>query len=147
MTPRFGWLIVWQGLLLAGVTLAAFALAMRWYGTEGHGLRHSVTIAFMTLAMAQVFHTFNARSRTKSAFTARLFTNRWLWGAVVICILLQVAAVTVPLLRSVLRTVPLGAADWGLIAGCSLVPVVVVEVVKLIQRWWVRTASGSAAAR
>ncbi len=141
MTPRFGWLIIWQGLLLAGVTLAAFALAMRWYGTEGQGLRHSVTIAFMTLAMAQVFHTFNARSRTKSAFTARLFTNRWLWGAVVICILLQVAAVTVPMLRSVLRTVPLGAADWGLIAGCSLVPVVVVEVVKLIQRWRVRTAS------
>ena len=39
MTPAFGWLIVWQGALLAGCTLAAFAVGMRWYGAEGEGLR------------------------------------------------------------------------------------------------------------
>jgi Ca2+-transporting ATPase len=134
MTTRFGWLIVWQGLLLSGCTLVAFALGMRWYGSEGEGLKHAVTIAFMTLALAQVFHAFNARSRRGSALTSRLFTNGWLWGATLICVLLQLAAVYVPVLRDVLHTVPLTPPDWGLIAAGSLTPVAVVELVKLVQR-------------
>ncbi len=134
MTPRFVGLIVWQGLLVAGVTLLAFFVGMRWYGTEGDGLRHAVTTAFMTLALAQVFHTFNARSQTRSVFTAGLFTNGWLWGAVLVCLLLQVAAVYVPLLQAVLDTVPLNAADWGVIAVCALAPVAIVELVKTLQR-------------
>jgi Ca2+-transporting ATPase len=134
MTLRFGWLIIWQGILLSGCTLTAFAVGMHWYGREGDGLRHAVTIAFMTLALTQTFHAFNARSRMRSALTSRMFTNPWLWGATLLCVLLQFAAVTVPLLRSVLHTVSPAAADWGLIAAGSLLPVVVVELVKLAQR-------------
>ena len=134
MTPSFVVLIVWQGLLLAGVTLLAFYIGMRWYGTEGVGLRHAVTIAFMTLTLTNVFHAFNARSRTRSAWTSRLFTNGWLWGAVLMCLLLQAAAVYVPFLQAVLNTVPLTATDWGVIAACSLTPIAVVELVKLVQR-------------
>ena len=63
-----------------------------------------------------------------------MFTNGWLWGAVLICLLLQVAAVYVPFLQAVLHTVPLTAADWGVIAACALTPVAVVEVVKVVQR-------------
>ncbi len=135
MTFRFGWLIVWQGLLLSGCTLATFAVGMSWYGSEGNGLRHAVTIAFMSLALAQTFHAFSARSRWHSAFTSRLFTNGWLWGATSVCVLLQVAAVYVPFLQNVLRTVPLTGADWALIAGGSLMPVAVVELVKLLELW------------
>jgi P-type Ca2+ transporter type 2C len=134
LNRAFAGLIVWQGLLLASVTLAAFALGMAWYGREGAGLRHALTIAFMTLALAQVFHAFNARSQMDSIFTGRLFTNRWLWGAVVLCILLQLAAVYVPFLQTVLRTVPLNLSDWGLVLGFSLLPVAVVELVKLTSR-------------
>jgi Ca2+-transporting ATPase len=135
--PLLG-LIAWQGVLLVGITLLAFFIGMRWYGTEGDGLRHAVTMAFMTLALVQVFHAFNARSQRRSAFTARLFTNGWLWGAVVLCLLLQVAAVYVPLLQTVLETVPLTPTDWQVIAACSLTPVAVVELVKVTQRYAVR---------
>ena len=134
LPPRFLGLIGWQGVLLAGVTLLVYFLGMRWYGAEGEGLRHAVTLAFMTLALAQVFHAFNVRSQRRSAFTARLFTNGWLWGAVAICLLLQLAAVYVPFLQTVLHTVPLTTADWGVIAACSLLPVAVVELVKVVQR-------------
>ena len=132
LTSRFVGLIVWQGLLLTGVTLLAFGVGMHWHGTEGEGLRRATTMAFMTLALAQVFHAFNARSQRRSAFTSRLFTNGWLWAAVAICLMLQVAAVYVPLLQKVLHTVPPTTSDWGVIAGCSLLPVVVVELIKLI---------------
>ncbi len=135
LTPGFIGLIVWQGLLLTGVTLFAFGIGMHWHGTEGDGLRAATTMAFMTLALAQVFHVFNARSQRRSAFTDRLFTNGWLWAAVAMCLLLQAAAVYVPLLQRVLHTAPPSLADWGVIAGCSLLPVAVVELVKLIQRF------------
>ena len=134
MTRQFVELITWQGLLLSGVTLLAFLAGMRWYGAEGTGLRRATTLAFMTLALAQLFHAFNARSQRRSAFTARLFTNGWLWAAVAASLLLQVAAVYVPVLQAILRTVPLTAADWGVVLACSLAPVGVVELVKLVQR-------------
>jgi len=135
LTPRFVGLIVWQGLLLAGVTLLAFGIGMQWHGTEGDGLRAATTMAFMTLALAQVFHAFDARSQRRSIFTSRLFTNGWLWAAVGVCIILQIAAVYVPLLQKVLQTVPPTMAEWGVILGCSLLPVLVVELVKVIQRF------------
>ncbi len=134
LTLRFVGLIVWQGVLLTGVTLFAFWIGMHWHGTEGDGLRQATTMAFMTLALAQVFHAFNARSQRRSAFTSRLFTNGWLWAATGICLLLQAAAVYVPLLQKVLHTVPPTLLDWGVIAACSLLPLVVVEFVKVITR-------------
>ena len=68
----------------------------------------------------------------RTALTSRLFTNGWLWGAILICVLLQLAAVYVPFLREV---VPLTADDCGLVALGSLAPVAVVELVKLVPRW------------
>jgi Ca2+-transporting ATPase len=134
LTYHFIGLIVWQGLLLTAATLLAFAVGMNWYGSEGSDLRRATTMAFMTLALAQVFHAFNARSQSRSAFTSRIFTNGWLWGAVLMCLLLQFAAVSVPILQRVLRTVPPSRLDWAVIFGCSLAPIAAVELVKFIQR-------------
>jgi Ca2+-transporting ATPase len=133
LTRSFVGLIVWQGLLLAGVTLLAFNIGLHWHGTEGEDLRRATTMAFMALALAQVFHAFNARSQNRSAFTSRLFTNVWLWGAVTICLIFQAAAVYLPLLQKVLHTVPPTTSEWAVIVCCSLLPMVVVELVKVIQ--------------
>ncbi|TWW07839.1 hypothetical protein E3A20_30310 [Planctomyces bekefii] len=88
----------------------------------------------MTLALTQVLHAFNARSQRRSIFTGRLFTNVWLWGAVTACLVLQCAAVYLPLFQRVLQTVSLDPGDWLLIGFCSLLPVLLVEVRKLIGR-------------
>jgi P-type Ca2+ transporter type 2C len=135
LTLRFVGVIAWQGVLLTGVTLIAFAVGMDWHGSTGAGLRKATTMAFMTLALSQIFHAFNARSQRRSAFTDTLFTNGWLWAAVAICLMLQIAAVYLPLLQKVLQTVPPTLADWGVITGCSLIPVAFVECVKLLQGW------------
>jgi Ca2+-transporting ATPase len=130
MSARLMRLVAWQAALLAAATLAVFRLGMHWYGVEGTGLAHAITIAFMTLALSQTFHAFNARSQRRSAFTDRLFTNGWLWGAVGACVLLQSAAVYSPVLQALLRTTPLFARDWLLILTASLVPIGVVEIMK-----------------
>jgi P-type Ca2+ transporter type 2C len=135
MRPRFVWLIAWQGLLLAAATLLAFYVGMHWYGKQGDGQPHAMTLAFMTLALSQVFHAFNARSPRRSAFTSRLFTNAWLWAAVVVCLTLQIAAVYAPFLQAVLKTTTLTGGDWAIVLACSLVPLAVVELVKLGDRW------------
>ncbi len=127
-------LIVRQGVLLAVVTLIAFRVALGWYGSDGEGLRHAVTVAFMTLALAQVFHALSARSQQRSAFDGRLFTNGWLWAALAGCVLLQLAAVYLPPLQDVLQTTPLTVPDWALVVGSALVPVGAIELAKIIRR-------------
>ena len=67
-------------------------------------------------------------------FTRQLFRNPWLLGAVLLCVLLQLAAVHLPVLQRALRTVPLTGTDWLIVAGLSLLPLLAVETVKLAQR-------------
>ncbi|MCC6511467.1 MAG: cation-transporting P-type ATPase, partial [Pirellulaceae bacterium] len=127
-------LIFWQGLLLTAVTLVAFGVALHWHGDQGSGLTQSTTVAFMTLSLAQVVHAFSARSQQRSIFSARLFTNGWLWAAVLVCLLLQVAAVYVPFLQRVLHTTAPTLANWILIGLCACLPLAVIEAVKLLTR-------------
>jgi Ca2+-transporting ATPase len=128
------WLIAWQGVMLTGLTLMAFVVGLRWHGATGEGLRLATTMAFMTLALIQVVHAFNARAQRRSVLS-RIFTNAWLWGATLLCLLLQLAAVYAPLLRRVLHTSVPSAADWAVIVACSLAPLPIVEAVKLAGRW------------
>ena len=134
LSLRFIGLIVSQGLLLTSVTLVAFGIGMNWHGDEGEGLLRATTMAFMTLSLSQILHVFNARSQTRSAFTDRLFTNAWLWGAVGLCVALQVSAVYVPILQRVLHTLPPTQAEWGVISLCAFFPIIVVELIKLARR-------------
>jgi Ca2+-transporting ATPase len=90
----------------------------------------------MTLGLVQILHAFNTRSQHRS-LTQQLFTNGWLWAAVMLCVALQLAAVYEPHLNLVLGTVPLVASDWWLIIACSLAPVVAVELFK-----WTRQMLG-----
>ncbi len=115
-----------------------------WYGFTGEGLLHAETVAFMTPAMAQLVHAFNVRSRTETAFSAQLFTNGWLWGAVVVCALLQMLTVTVPALRRVLESTALSRQDCLLIAACALAPLVLVELAKTAFRVGARVSNSSA---
>ena len=81
---------------------------------EGAGdLRYAQTMAFTTLMLFQLFNVFNARSDERSAFDD-LFTNRWLWAALGLSVLLQVAVVYVPFLQRAFATSALARAT-----GCA----------------------------
>jgi Ca2+-transporting ATPase len=132
---RFLGLLFWQGMLLAMLTLAAFGIGLGWYGDDEPGLARARTMAFMTLALSQIFHAFNARSRTQSAFAPRtIFANPWIWAAAVLCFGLQTLVVAVPLLRDVLGTVPPSLGDFAVVTACAAAPLVVVEARKWFWR-------------
>ncbi len=74
-------------------------------------LNEARTAGFTVLVFAQLFNCFNARSETVSAFR-HPFANRWLWGAVALAVLLQVAVVHLAPLNIVFGTTPLTPGQW-----------------------------------
>jgi Ca2+-transporting ATPase len=79
---------------------------------EGSGdLRYAQTMTFTTLMLFQVFNLLNARSDVRSAFVG-LFTNQWLWMAIGVSLVLQIAVVHLPFLQRAFGTVGLSASDW-----------------------------------
>ena len=121
--------VVTFSLLITSATLGVFIWALEVRGTE---VSHAVTLAFMTLALAQLFHVFNARSAKPVVFGRRLFRNRWVWGALVLTIGLQIATVYNPLLSRVLNTYTLSPQDWLIVLAASLMPLVVGQMLKPI---------------
>ena len=104
--------VLQTGLVMAAATLAALDLYLPGGLIEGtRGLDSARTAAFTTLVFAQLFNCFNARSDHLSAFH-HAFTNAWLWGAVALSALLQVAVVHVGVLNAAFGTVPLDAGQW-----------------------------------
>jgi Ca2+-transporting ATPase len=79
---------------------------------EGAGdMRYGQTMAFTTLLFFSLFSVFNARSDVQSAFVG-LCSNMWLWAAVLLSLVLQVAVVYVPFLQQAFSTVGLSGGDW-----------------------------------
>jgi Ca2+-transporting ATPase len=108
---------MWAGILLVGAVTAAGTLLVLDASLpggliEGHGdMRYAQTMAFTTLLFTSLYNVFNARSDERSAF-AGMFTNRWLLGAVLLSLALQVAVVHVPFLQRAFSTVGLSLTDW-----------------------------------
>jgi Ca2+-transporting ATPase len=112
ITPRMWWDILLVGGIMAAATLFVLDASLPGGLVKGSGdLRYGQSMAFTTLMLAQLFNVFNARSAHRSAF-AGLFTNRWLWGAVGLSIVLQVLVLYLPALQRAFGTVPLTGGDW-----------------------------------
>jgi hypothetical protein len=96
------------GLVMALVTLLTIDLKLPGGLVEGSsGLVQARTAGFTVLVLVQLFNCFNSRSDRVSAFRG-LFTNRWLWAAIALSLLLQVLVVHVPLLNRAFGTPPVG---------------------------------------
>ena len=108
---------MWAGIALTGVIIATGTLLVLDASLpggliEGSGdMRYARTMAFTTLVFFALFAVLNSRSDEQSAF-AGLFANAWLWGAILLSLLLQAAVIYVPVLQQAFSTVSLGAGDW-----------------------------------
>jgi P-type Ca2+ transporter type 2C len=108
---------MWAGIFFVGVIMATgtlFVLDASLPGglIEGSGtMRYAQTMAFTTLVFFSLFTVFNARSDEQSAFIG-MFSNTWLWGAVLLSLLLQAAVIYIPFLQHAFSTVNLSVGDW-----------------------------------
>ena len=132
---------MWMGIFeISAVIAAVTLLTMDMYlpgglieGTDD--LTTARTAGFTVLVIAHLFNCFNARSETTSAF-ANLLSNPWLWAAVALSGLLQVAVVHVPVLNVAFGTAPLTASQWLVCAGMASAVLWYSEGRKLVVRAW-----------
>ncbi|PSN13243.1 ATPase [filamentous cyanobacterium CCT1] len=117
------------GLLIAATTLGTFAIALRVWQLDG---TEAVTISFMTLSFSRLWHIFNMRNRGTHPLHNEVTRNPFVWGALVICTLILLAAVYVPGLSDALGTTGLSTRAWGLVFGASLIPLVVGQLGKVL---------------
>ena len=126
---------VYQGVMCAVLTLAAFFI--------GHHMEYGVwtltnspdgtTMAFLTLSMAEIFHSFNMRAHRASIFTLR--TPNWtLVGAAAASLALTTLCIYVPFLADAFDFTAISAAEYAVAMGLAVLVIPVVELVKCVQR-------------
>ena len=126
------------GLVVASATLLTMDLFLPGGLIEGtQDLATARTAGFTVLVFAHLFNCFNARSDSTSAFH-RLFVNRWLWGAVALSALLQVAVINLGFLNVAFGTVPLSLDQWLVCAAMGSLVLWFSELRKLARRAWSR---------
>jgi len=130
--------VVEVGLVMATVTLLTIDLYLPGGLIEGtYDLDTARTAGFTVLVFSQMLNCFNARSETASAFR-HLLVNRWLWGAVALSVLLQVAVVQLSFLNVAFHTVPLSIDQWWVCAAMASVVLWFSELRKLASRAWAK---------
>jgi len=128
---------MWLGILLVGAVMGIGTLLVVDYALPGGLLAgtgevpYAQTMAFTVLVFFQLFNVFNSRSGYESALK-NLFTNNWIWRALLLSVLLQVMVIYIPFLQKAFGTVPLTIKDWVVCILTASSVVVVRELAKLV---------------
>ncbi|WP_205007319.1 cation-translocating P-type ATPase [Sporolactobacillus spathodeae] len=129
------------GLLIGVLTLLAFTygLSTRGYGLySSHiaagALNEAETMAFVVLAVSQLFYSLSLRSQHESLLKKGLFSNFYLIGAVAVGILLQILVISLPFLARAFHVQPLNFREWLLVIIFALIPLLANESIKAIRR-------------
>ena len=129
---RERWLrIAVYGAVFTASVLGALLLAERWLGMDQS---RAVTVSFLTLAFAQLWHVFNMRADSAHLLRNAVTRNPLVWAALALCTALLLLALYVPPLSMVLGLEAPGPAGWALVGGMSLVPLVCGQVMKTLAR-------------
>ena len=120
------WKIIIEGAMLGMFTLLAFSIGNRLYSVEV-----GRTMAFLTLGILELVHSFNIKSE-ESIFKIGIFENKYLIGALVLGVILQVIVVVVSPLAQVFSLVPLTGMQWLYTILIAVAPIPIVEIQKAV---------------
>lgn len=128
MTKGMIWRIIYQGIMIGLIPLAAFNI-----GLHEDGLMLGQTMAFATLMFAQLIHVRNLHSVTKSSLSINPLKNKPLVGAILTSAGLALIVLMIPPLRDAFRLVALEGKHWISVILLSLIPLVLVDIFKLFR--------------
>ncbi|NLZ70007.1 MAG: cation-translocating P-type ATPase [Clostridiaceae bacterium] len=127
--------IVTQSLAIFGAVYIAFMYGLQTYGYGAAGPHHGArTMAFITLILAELLRTYSSRSSHISIFRIGILSNSAVVKGTLISALMMLLVVYLPGLNTIFKTVMPSLADWGVIIGLSLVPFIVGEAVKPLNK-------------
>jgi len=124
----------WASVVIYSLCMTAAVIGVEFYALYGQRVDQTIVnnITFYTLIMAQLWHVFNMPSRETSFFRNQITQNKYIWIALLLCIGLTVAAYLIPPSRSALSLVPMDVSHIGIIVIASMVPVVLIQVLKRV---------------
>jgi P-type Ca2+ transporter type 2C len=114
-----------------------------WALNNGVSLPKIQTLIFTLVVISLMFNAFNWRSDRNSIFSLGIFTNRSLIYAVLSTVLLQLAAIYVPIMQAAFRTVPLSFSDWAMIIPLASTTLIAMEITKYLEKRIFLIFSGS----
>ena len=139
-TKGMTWRVVYQGIMIGGLTLAAFMIGLATtkepIGTltlDQSKIEVGQTMAFVTLALSELVHVFNVRDNKKSIFKTGIFNNMKLIGAIIISALLMFVILLIPGLREIFSIPVLPKENIIELICLVLAPIVIVEIFKLLK--------------
>ena len=129
--------IAYQGILIAVITLASYVIGHcmeAGHFTWPHGVSDDgMTMAFLTMNMCEIFHSFNMRSQRRSIFTLS-WHNKLLWGAMLAALALTTIVLEIPAIAAAFGFTPVGWNEYAVALGLAILVIPIVELVKLFQR-------------
>jgi len=130
-----GFDVVYQGILVTIVTLAAYFVGHRMESGiwEIKQSADGVTMAFLTLSFAEIFHSFNMRSQRGSIFKINN-QNVFLWGAGIVSLLVTTVVIYVPFLANAFDFEHINLLEYTVAVSLAFSVIPIVEIVKFIQR-------------
>ena len=129
--------IAYQGILVTALTIISYIVGNSFeagHFAMPHGIsEHGMTMAFLTMSMCEIFHSFNLRSQRKSVFSLK-GQNKILWAAMLGSLVLTTAVLEIPFLANAFGFTTIGWVEYGIAIALAILVIPVVEIVKLIQR-------------
>ena len=126
--------LAWQGLMVGGLTLAAYFLGLTRLGLPGQEGAAANTMAFATLTLCQLFHAFNVRSEDRSLFAQGVFSNPAMNRAFLAGLAMQLSVLLVPPLQGVFSVAPMTTAQWLTVLALAMAPIPICEGAKAAAR-------------
>ncbi len=132
--------------LLGGCLIGALTIIAYFYGYYEHGyspfdkqvpqntIEYARTMAFMVLVVCQLFYSLALRDERKSIFSIGLFSNKYLAGAIVAGLALQLIVVWIPAIQTAFHLQMPDLRAWGIIFALGITPLVVNEFIKVFIR-------------
>lgn len=132
---RTGVDILVQGFMQTALVMTAFCIGC-YVIPGGMAERHdeAMTMAFVSLALIQLFHAYSMRSQDNSILNKKLFANKYINLSFLIGVALTVLVVVVPPFRTVFETAMLNGMEWGVSIAVAFAIIPLVEIYKLIVR-------------
>lgn len=133
MTKGFSFRILLQGILIGGLTLAAYQIGLHSAADPEQAVAVARTMTFATLAFCQMTMIFSIRSGMNLAFRG-IFSNKFLWGSIAFVIATMLIVLLIPAVQTVFKVTSLTATQWLWVCGLSFGSFAVSEIVKLVIR-------------
>ncbi len=131
---KFSFRLAWQGLMVGGLTLAAYFLGFNRLGSPGMEGAAANTMAFATLTLCQLFHAFNVRSEDRSLFAQGVFSNPAMNRAFLAGLAMQLSVLLIPPLQGVFSVTAMSPAQWCTVLALAAAPIPICEWAKAADR-------------